>query len=292
MTAKALILGGRTGLLGQALVRTLNAHDWTAAALGREDGDLHDVDFLKEQLERTAPDVIFNTVGWTQVDAAEDEKDAALRWNRALPDSLARLVKGTSCHLVHYSTDFVFSGAGDRPYTEADTPKPLSVYGASKLAGEQAVLQLAPENSCIVRTAWLFGPGRKNFVSTILEACRRRDTISVVHDQVGSPTYTLDLAHWSLLLAEKRATGIVHAANSGQASWCDLACESVSLAGAPCRVDPIPSSEWPQRAPRPAFSPLDTTHLTALIGLTPRPWPQALRDYLFKEYLPAHTTKS
>lgn len=291
MTAKALILGGRTGLLGQALARTLAAHDWTVTALGREDGDLHNVDFLKEQLACVCPDVIFNTVAWTQVDAAEDEKDAALRWNRALPDSLGRLIKGSSCHLLHFSTDFVFPGVGDRPYVEADSPKPLSVYGTTKLAGEQALQQLVPENSCIVRTAWLFGPGRKNFVSTILEACHKRDTISVVHDQIGSPTYSLDLAYWSMLLAKERATGVVHAVNSGQASWCDLACEAVSLAGAPCRVDPIPSSEWPQRAPRPAFSPLDTTRLASLIGVTPRPWPQALRDYLFKEYLPAQAAR-
>lgn len=285
MKGTALVLGGNTGLLGQALKRVLSAHEWTVITLGREDGDLLDADFLGKVVEDAAPDVIFNTVAWTQVDTAEDESTTAMKWNRALPAQLARLVKDSPCHLVHYSTDFVFSGNHDQPYTEEDCPDPVTAYGKSKLAGEKAVQEIAPNNSCIIRTAWLFGPGRKNFVSTILEACRKRDAVTVVHDQIGSPTYSLDLALWSMLLAEKRTTGIVHAANGGRASWCELACEAVSLSEAPCRVDPITSAQWPQRAKRPAFSVLDTTLLGFIIGQAPRPWPQALRDYLFTDCL-------
>lgn len=285
MKGTALVLGGRTGLLGQALKRVLSAHGWNVRTLGREDGDLLNADFLRHTVETAAPDVIFNTVAWTQVDDAEANSAAVTHWNRALPAELARLVKDTTRHLLHFSTDFVFSGNKGEPYTEEDTPDPTTVYGTSKLAGERAVLEIAPNNSCIVRTAWLFGPGRKNFVSTILEACRKRDTITVVHDQIGSPTYSLDLALWSMLLAEKKATGIVHAANGGRASWCELACEAVSLSETPCRVDPISSAQWPQKAKRPPLSVLNTNLLAFIIGQAPRPWPQALRDYLYTDCL-------
>lgn len=287
MTHTALVLGGHTGLLGQALVRVLTKHGVEVHTLGREDGDLQDMDFLRARIETLAPDYLFNTVGYTQVDKAEEHKAEALLWNRTLPVSLATIVKNSSTHFIHYSTDFVFAGNKGSAYVETDSTKPLSVYGSTKLEGEQALQQMALSNCCIARTSWLFGPGRKNFITTILEACRKRDTISVVHDHTGSPTYTLDLAYWSLLLAQKRCTGIFHAVNAGRASWCELACEAVALTEGPCRVDPIPASQWPQPAQRPAFSVLNTDHLTAAIGLSPRPWPQALRDYIYTEYLPS-----
>jgi dTDP-4-dehydrorhamnose reductase len=205
--------------------------------------------------------------------------------NRGLVSSLVHSIGGRSIRLVQYSTDFVFDGAKQTPYTVEDAPKPQSVYGMSKLAGEQALGALPPEQYCIVRTAWLFGPGRQNFVSTILDACGKRDSIDVVHDQTGSPTYTRDLAQWSLKLAELEAGGIFHAVNGGQATWCDLACEAVSLAEAQCRVNPINSAQWPQKAKRPHFAVLDTGRLAEL-GIVPRPWPLALREYLYNEYLP------
>ena len=281
---KALVLGGETGLLGQALTRALQAHGWTVHTLGRRDGNLLDRDFLQGALAGHAPHIIFNAVAWTAVDDAEDRTEDALLLNRALPSMLAQTLKTLgSGHLVHYSTDFVFSGEGTRLWTEDDTPQPRTAYGRTKLEGEQAILGILPDRACILRTAWLFGPGRKNFVSTILGACRQRDAIRVVHDQVGSPTYTADLAQWSVALAQSGATGIWHAANGGQASWCDLACEAVSLAAAPCRVIPIDSADWPQKAQRPAFSALDTRKLATFLGKPPRPWPQALREYLFSE---------
>lgn len=282
---RALVFGGRSGLLGQALVHVLRGAAWDVACLGREDGDLLDMGWLSKTVETLAPDVIFNATGWTQVDDAEDHAEAAMRWNRALPANLGRIVKGTSVFLVHYSTDFVFSGNLGRPCTEDDTPDPASVYGQSKLAGEAALADIAPQHSCILRTAWLFGPGRKNFVTTILDACRKRDSIQVVHDQTGSPTYSRDVAQWSMLLATQRATGIFHAVNGGRASWCEFACEAVTLAEAPCRIDPITSAEWPQKAKRPGFSVLATDRLAQTLGVSVRPWPQALREYMYQENL-------
>ena len=287
--AKALILGGATGLLGQALVHVLSARGWQVETLGRQDGNVLDFDFLQSRLHAAQADVVFNAVGYTAVDAAEDDAEAARELNRALPDALAHILHSLGHgHLLHYSTDFVFSGHGETPLTESDEVHPQSVYGRTKLEGEQAVLRSLPERSCVLRTAWLFGPGRKNFVDTIVAACVKRDAINVVYDQVGSPTYSMDLAQWSAALAEKQATGLWHAVNSGQASWCELACESIALAAASCRVVPIDSGQWPQKARRPAFSVLDNNKLSAFLGKKPRPWPQALRDYIYSDYLPTH----
>lgn len=284
--AKALVLGGVTGLLGQALTRVLKERGWQVATLGRTDGNLLEMSFLEDHLAAADADAVFNAVAWTQVDDAEDHPEDALLINRTLPDALARVLKALGRgHLVHFSTDFVFSGPHQHPWREEDAPNPVSVYGSTKLAGEEAVLRILPERSCIARTAWLFGPGRKNFVDVILEACRKRDAISVVHDQFGSPTYSLDLAQWSVELAEKNATGIWHTVNSGQASWCELASEAIALTAGPCRLEPIASSQWPQKAQRPAYSVLDTSKLSGFLGKKPRPWPQALREYLFSEYM-------
>lgn len=290
--AKALVLGGATGLLGQSLTRELRAHGWDVALLGRSDGKLLDMNFLETAVIDAQADVVFNAVAYTAVDEAETHTDEACELNRALPDALARTLRAAKGLLVHFSTDFIFSGSDDAPKKEEDAPHPSSVYARTKLEGEKAILATLPERSCIIRTAWLFGPGRKNFVDTILAACQKRDCIRVVFDQIGSPTYTVDLAQWSVALAEQRATGIWHAVNSGQASWCDLACEAVSLAGGPCRVAPISSSEWPQQAKRPSFSVLDNSKLAAFLGKKPRPWPQALRDHIFSQYLAAQGAKA
>jgi dTDP-4-dehydrorhamnose reductase len=286
---KALVLGGHTGLLGQALMDVLIRAAWCAVALGRRDGQILDVNFLARKIKRIAPDVIFNAIAWTHVDMAEEHPAEAMSLNRGFVSSLVHSIRGTSIRLVQYSTDFVFNGAKQSPYTTEDAPKPESVYGMTKLAGEQALTSLPPEQYCIMRTAWLFGPGRKNFVSTILNACLKRDHIEVVHDQTGSPTYTRDLAQWSLKLAELEAGGIFHAVNGGEASWCDLACEAVNLTETPCRVNPIRSAQWPQKAKRPHFSVLDTNCLTRTTGIVPRPWPLALREYLYRDYLPLHS---
>ena len=289
--ARALVLGGATGLLGQALVRILTERGWSVETLGRQQGNLLDDAFLAERLDAARPDVVFNTVAWTQVDDAEDHVEEARLVNRCLPASLACLLKSReSMLLVHYSTDFIFGGQqSSQPLKETDKPHPQSVYASTKLEGEEAVRAALPDRSCVLRTAWLFGHGRKNFVETILNACHRRDEINVVHDQVGSPSFADDVALYSSRLAEawlekgsgSGVPGIWHVANSGEASWCELACEAVHLTSASCRVIPIASSEWPQKAKRPEYSVLCTDKLAAFLGKQPRPWPQALRAYLF-----------
>ncbi len=285
MEKRALIFGGRTGLVGQALSRILTAHGWYIIPIGRQDGDLLSVSFIENCIEKYKPSQIFNTVAWTQVDDAEDNESQAFVINRALPAGLAQLAKKHDIQLIHYSTDFVFSGDGHKNYDEEDATEPLSVYGRSKLAGEEAVRALAPDHSCILRTAWLFGPGRPNFVSNIIKKHCEYGKLSIVHDQVGSPTYSIDLAHWSMLAAEKNLVGTYHAVNSGRASWCDLACEALNIAEIDCHVEPITSGQWPQKAKRPAFSVLNNAKLSDALGIIPRAWPQALREYIFSDEL-------
>lgn len=280
--AKALVLGGASGLLGQALVIALGSRGWQVETAGRQDGNLLELPFMENRIDESGADVVFNTVAWTQVDDAEDHPREALIWNRIFPDALARIISSRpAVRLVHYSTDFVFSAPGHTPWKEDDAPSPASLYGSTKLAGENAVLETLPDRGLVLRTAWLFGPGRRNFVSTILGVCASKHAASVVHDQTGSPTYTPDLAEWSVRLAEAGQSGLWHAVNSGQASWCDLALEAVSLAGCDCRVEPTTSSKWPQKAKRPSYSVLDNSKLAGFLGKKPRPWANALRDYIF-----------
>lgn len=280
---KALVLGGRTGMLGQALVQSLQKEGWDVVAHVREEVDALDFSALGDYLEHHKPDVVFNAIAYTHVDRAEDEPDLAFRLNRDLPNALGRLSGKQSFRLVHYSTDFVFDGRSSRPYTLSDEPNPLSVYGSSKLAGENALLRAGLQDLLIIRTAWLFGPGRKNFVLTILTLAQNRDQLGVVHDQIGSPTYTVDLAQNSIaLLNAEGAQGIFHLVNSGQASWCELAAEAVNLAGLHCSINAITTAEYPTKATRPPFSVLSTEKFTNWTGYTPRPWVQGLRDYIFQ----------
>lgn len=281
--AQALVLGGATGLLGQSLVRTLTDRGWQVASFGRQDGNLLDGAVINEALENIAPDVVFNTVAWTQVDDAEDHPEEAAAVNAVLPERWASALASRAGHFMQISTDFVFSGQSRYPRKETDAPSPASIYGLTKFQGEKAVQRILPERSAILRTAWLFGPGRKNFVRTILNAAHERDKLTVVDDQTGSPTYTVDLALWCALLAEARATGIWHCVNSGQASWYELASEAIHLASCNSRVEPVMSSAWPQKALRPENSALDNSKLAAFLGQSPRPWCKALRDYIYSE---------
>lgn len=277
----AVVLGGKTGLLGQALTDLLTAEGWTVHAPGRDDLDIFDRTAVEDYVKTAKADVLFNTVAYTKVDLAEDEPGEAARLNRQLPVLLAKAVPDI-LH-VHFSTDFVFNGKKHTPYTTTDQPEPRSVYGQTKVQGEQALLELNLPRLLIIRTSWLFGPGKINFVTRILELAASRPELSVVHDQIGSPTYTPDLAAGTLALVNAGAQGLFHLANSGQASWCELAAEAVQCADLPCRIVPIASSEYPQKAVRPPYSVLDLSAFTETTGITPRPWVQALREFIYSQ---------
>ena len=275
-----IVLGGKTGLLGQALVRALTRKGRLVFAPGRNELDIGDEKALSDYLAEVNPGYVFNAIGYTRVDAAEDEPGEAFALNRDLPDVLGRLTAENDMGLIHYSTDYVFDGKKGDPYEPEDEPRPLSVYGAGKLAGEQAAVGANPDRAWVIRSAWLFGPGRTNFVKKIIDAAREKGEVRVVSDQIGSPTYTLDLAQWSLALVAKGKPGIYHAVNSGRASWFDLARAAVSLAGLTAEVIPITTDQFPVKAARPAFSVLSVEKMSGITGLRPRSWKQALTEYV------------
>lgn len=278
---KKALLFGATGLLGQALFDTLSKRGWQIEAPGRKDGDLRDEAFLKEALIKSQADCVFNATGWTAVDDAEDHHGEAWGMNVTVPGAMARIISALpKGNFIHFSTDFIFGGKNLQALDEDSQPQPESVYGKTKLEGEKAVLGALPGRSCIIRTAWLFGPRRKNFVDTILAAARKNPVLKVVNDQRGSPTYVKDLADWSEKLAAKKANGVFHGINSGQASWHELASEAVRLAGVDCAVMPINSAQWPQKAKRPEYSVLDNSKLSLFLGEAPRHWKEALKEYL------------
>jgi dTDP-4-dehydrorhamnose reductase len=277
---RAIVLGGRTGLLGQALATALAGAGWEVRPTSRTDLDPFDAAAVSALLAEFKPERVFNTIAYTAVDLAEDESEAAYRLNRDLPALLGRLCEEAGTALVHYSTDFVFDGDKDAPYVEDDQVNPQCVYGASKLAGEEALLGLGLDETLIIRISWLFGPGKTNFVEKILGFAKSREALKVVADQIGSPSYTPELAAISLALVEAGAKGVFHAACSGQASWRDLAAEAVAQAGLPCEVLPIPSSDYPQKAKRPAYSVFDLKKLTAATGMVPCDWRDAVRRYV------------
>lgn len=283
MSKRVVVLGGRTGLLGVPLVKALDSCCQKAVPVGRADFDILDPKSLGDFLDEMKPAWVYNAVAYTAVDKAEDEPAEAAKLNKTLPAMLGRLCRQRGIGLVHFSTDFVFDGTKPIPYTENDPVNPIGVYGQTKLDGERELLAVGLERCLILRTAWLFGPAKTNFVHKILALAKQRPELRVVHDQFGSPTYTPDLAAYAVALAKSGATGIFHVVNSGRASWCELAAEAVTAAGLPCRIQPITTDQYPTRAKRPAFSVLDTAKFSKSTGIVPRPWLQALRHYVYAD---------
>lgn len=294
LPAKALVFGGRNGLLGRALVEALTRAGVAVVPVSAADVDYFDADALDEFMDSHEPDArnenealfdpaelcLVNAVAYTQVDAAEDQPEEAYRLNAAFPALLGVLAEERGHRLLHFSTDFVFDGEKDSPYLPGDATGPLSVYGASKLAGEEALLGLDIPGLLILRTSWLFGPGKMNFVKRMLELGAARPELSVVDDQHGSPTYTPDLAALAVALLQTGATGLLHAANSGPATWHELAAAALELAQLPCVVKAIPTSGYPTKAKRPLYSVLDLAETARLAGFAPRHWREALAEYL------------
>ncbi len=282
-----MLITGAHGQLGSDLVAAAAAAGIPAQAFGSKELDITDADAVQSALSAfaraaTADDVtgravVINAAAYTAVDDAEADPDAAYAVNAAGPTHLAKSAAGLGLGLIQVSTDYVFPGDGTRPYEVDDPTGPHSVYGASKLAGELAVLQAHPE-AHVVRTAWVWGATGGNFVKTMAKLEAARPTLSVVDDQRGTPTYSADLAAGLLELAGADLPGgTLHATNAGETTWFDFARAIFAELGAdPERVQPTTTANFPRPAPRPAYSVLSGTAWAAA-GLTPlRDWRVAL----------------
>jgi dTDP-4-dehydrorhamnose reductase len=274
-----ILVFGQTG----QVARELAALAPDAVFLGRDRADLSDPAACAAAIRAQAPRAVINAAAWTAVDRAETEESAATVVNGHAPAAMARACADLGVPFVQISTDYVFDGAGDRPFAPDDPTSPLGAYGRSKLAGEVGV-RAAGGVHAILRTSWVFSPHGTNFVTTMLRLGAAHDSLNVVADQIGGPTPARAIAETCLTLADRLCadpalSGTRHLSGAPDVSWADFARAIMDRAGLACRIDDIPTSAWPTPARRPQNSRLDCTTLAAL-GLTRPDWRAALDDCL------------
>ncbi len=271
-----LLVTGAGGMLGHRVCARAVELGHEVAGHARADLDITDPEACLAAFEAFAPDAVVNCAAWTDVDGAEVDRDGAMAVNAAGAGNVARAAADVGAKVVHVSTDYVFNGVKDEPWVESDPVDPQSVYGLSKLRGEEQVADATPRH-VIVRTAWVFGVGGANFVDTMLRLGAERDEVSVVTDQVGSPTWTGHLADALIELAEREDFGVHHIAGTGACSWNELALETFDQAGVSCRVLPTTSDAFKRPAPRPSYSVLGSERRDPIV--LPR-WQDGLAGHL------------
>ncbi len=273
-----ILITGSNGMLGHDLQEVLaDKHELiltTSKTLDITDKQ-HTMDFIFE----VKPDIVINSAAYTDVDGCEENQDIAYAVNGEGVRNLALACKEVDCALVHVSTDYVFDGTARDPIKEDGKIGPISIYGKSKLKGEEAILEIL-DKFFIVRTAWLYGINGKNFPKTILELAQNHSEITVVYDEVGSPTYTPDLADGIAKLIETDYYGIYHLTNSGSCSWCEFARYIFEVAEVDVKVIPVTASEFARPAPRPSYSVLDNDNWVKN-GFEPlRSYKDAIKEYI------------
>lgn len=284
---KALVVGHH-GMLAQSLTPCLQLAGFVAVSQGRTTLDITSMESTYKTLMTVQPDIVINAAAYTAVDQAESEKDQAFAVNCNGPQHLADPCRDMGIPLIHVSTDYVFDGTAREPYREADHTAPLGVYGESKWQGE-VVLRARHQAHLILRTAWLYSHHGHNFVKTMLRLGREREVLTIVNDQYGCPTYSRDLAEAIVAMCQRirqdRATvpwGTYHFCNAGQTTWYDFALAIFEEAKAfesfrVREIVPIPTTDYPTPAQRPAYSVLDCSKIQSEFGMTPRPWRDSLR---------------
>ena len=285
-----IVILGAGGRLGAALLREYR-DKFDVAGFNHTQLNLSDLGAVREKLRNTSFDILINAAGFTKVDLCETQPDRAFLINAEAPRVVAEICDEKNARLIHFSTDYVFDGAKCEPYTEEDQASPISVYGESKLAGENNVLAAKSQN-LVVRVSWVFGPDRPSFIDAMVQQAQENDEVDAVADKFSTPTYTLDIAAMlPRVLDGNLSGGILHFANAGQCSWREYAQWAVDCcreAGLPLKAKTIGErklrdmTNWIAR--RPVYSVLSTAKYTKLTGISPRTWREAVSDYITRFY--------
>jgi dTDP-4-dehydrorhamnose reductase len=285
-----IVILGAGGRLGAALLREYR-DKFDVVGFNHTQLNLSDLGAVREKLRNTSFDILINAAGFTKVDLCETQPDRAFLINAEAPRVVAEICDEKNARLIHFSTDYVFDGAKCEPYTEEDQASPISVYGESKLAGENNVLAAKSQN-LVVRVSWVFGPDRPSFIDAMVQQAQENDEVDAVVDKFSTPTYTLDIAAMLPRVFDGNVSGgILHFANAGQCSWREYAQCAVDCcleAGLPLRVKTIgvrkllDMANWIAR--RPVYSVLSIAKYTKLTGISPRTWREAVSDYITRFY--------
>jgi dTDP-4-dehydrorhamnose reductase len=283
MPRPKIIVTGANGQVGKeigVLATTYTAFDFLF--LSREDLPIHDFEAVRKYFDAVKPAFCINCAAYTAVDKAENEKDLALLVNAESVGVLASVCKMYNTKLIHISTDYVFDGNARAPYKEADSTNPVNFYGATKLRGEELCMQNNPD-AIILRTSWVYSEFGNNFVKTMMRLMHQKDSLNVVSDQVGTPTYAADLANAMLTIivkcGEKKDNwkpGIYHYSNEGVISWYDFAIAIKNLTNSKCTVNPIPTTAYPTPAKRPAWSVFDKAKIKSTYKMLIPQWQESL----------------
>jgi len=272
-----VVIGG-TGMLGSDLLKVLG-EKYEMRGAGSRDVDIRDIESVRRFIGKFSPRTVINAAAYTDVDGAERNPEKAYAVNARGAANVARAAVEHGSKVIHYSSDYVFDGKAEKPYTEEDEPNPLGTYARSKKEGEEEVINRAP-SALVIRTAWLYGTNGKNFVETVINVSRKEKELAVVNDQEGSPTWTVHLARATGKLMEAGAEGIVHVTNSGRVTWFGFAKRILERIGSAAEVKPIASDALGRPARRPAWSVLDNSRYEKLTGDRLPHWEEALKDYL------------
>ena len=283
-----ILVTGKDGQLGKSIqslvVDTEQGNNFVF--VGREELDLRNSNSINHYFEvNDRFDTIINCAAYTAVDKAEDEPVLANQINHLAVAQLAQIAKTQQAKLIHISTDYVFDGESDRPYTEADVTNPINIYGRTKLAGEKALQEIMPTDAIIIRTSWVYSEYGNNFVKTMLRLGKERDALNVVSDQIGSPTYATDLAKVILQIINDQGchdkdqlTEICHYSNKGEISWYKFAKEIFELSGIQCSVSPITTKQYPTPAKRPKNTLMSKDKITGTFSVNIHDWKKSLNN--------------
>ncbi len=280
-----ILVTGSNGQLGRSIEDIHDQYDYRFYFTDKKTLDISNEKQIQDFVKQNSIDVIINCAAYTAVDKAEEEKELADKVNHLAVGNIAKICKESGIKLIHISTDYVFDGKNYKPYIESDLPNPKSVYGKRKLEGENAIIESDLDNSIIIRTSWVYSSYGNNFVKTMLRLGKEKESLGVIYDQVGTPTFAKDLAIAILDILPKidnKETEIFNYSNEGVLSWYDFAKEIMKMAKLSCKINPIETKDYPTPASRPHYSLLNKSKIKSVFGIEIPYWKDSLDECLRK----------